>query len=299
MKKLIACLLGVWVLGSAQAQLTIRQDDHFWRKRVVNRLDLQEKINRPLVEHASVYYRDGDRSFDHTDGLVAALIDGLQQGHYSAYDPDDWDKTLGYEEVANRAREWNRDATYAFPGEDMAGFESFEPATSEDTDLFEASDETDDFGSVYFDDDRVIDPYWETGMNPDEEEGEKTEATNFDLMPYEEVIHIVEDWVFDKNRSMMVQQIDFFEVIWVDPNGVLPEKILARFLWEDVEPVLDETMWHARFNDATSHSISDAITLRLFHSYPISIGGHPIRSLEEADRRYQEMIEFEAYLWSN
>lgn len=294
MKKLIAFMLGIWVLGTAQAQLTIRSEDHFWRRRVVNRLDLREKINRPLIKHASAYYRDGSTDYAHTDGLVAALIQGLQEGKYEAYHPEEWGRTMTYEEVAARAQEWNRSATATFPTEEGSGFEGFENPTEEDSDLFEEADATDDFGSIYFEDDRVEDPYWETGLT----EGEASTTPELDLMPFEEVIHIVEDWVFDKNRSMMTQKIDFFEVIWVDPMGVLPEKVLARFLWEDVQNVLDETMWHTRFNDASSHSVADAITLRMFHSYPISIGGEPVRSLAEADRRFQEMVEFESHLWS-
>ncbi len=295
MKKLLVCVLGLGMLGSLSAQLSIRNDDHFWRRKVVNRLDLGEKINRPLVEHASTYYQDGSGEFSHTNGVVSALMAGLKEGRYQAYHPEDWKRTMNYQEVVTRAQDWNKNSMAAFPDDSEPDFSLFEDPPSGEENLFEEADQTDDFGSTYFEDEKVDEAFWETGMNPNQV---TSSSENIDLMPFEEVIHIVEDWVFDKNRSMMVQQLDFFEVIWVDPMGVLPEKILARFLWEDVQPVLDQTMWHARFNDATSHSIADAITLRLFHSYPISIGGHPITSLEEADRRFQEMIEFESYLWS-
>ena len=75
-----------------------------------------------------------------------------------------------------------------------------------------------------------------------------------DLAPYEEVMHIVEDYIFDKNTSSMQQRIDFFEIIWVDPTGALPEKVLARFMWKDVREQLDQTMWKSRFNDVEARS---------------------------------------------
>ena len=110
---------------------------------------------------------------------------------------------------------------------------------------------------------------------------------------------MVEDWIFDKNTSSMVQKIDFFEVVWVDPTGTLPEKVLARFKWDDVKEQMDATMWKTRFNDAEARSVKVIFELRIFHGFFINVGGEPIRTLAEAERKRQELIEFESYLWSH
>lgn len=123
-------------------------------------------------------------------------------------------------------------------------------------------------------------------------------AKPLDFAPYEEVIHMVEDWIFDKNTSSMIRQIDFFEVIWTDPTGILPEKVLARFMWKDVKEQLDETRWTSRFNDAECRSVAEVFDLRIFHSFLINVGGEPIISLSEAEQRRQELVEFEHHLWN-
>lgn len=119
-----------------------------------------------------------------------------------------------------------------------------------------------------------------------------------DYGAYEEVIHMVEDWIFDKNTSTMVKKVDFFEIIWVDPTGTLPDKVLARFKYEDVRDQLDQTMWKNRFNDAEIRTLREVVELRIFNGILINVGGEGVMTLQEADRRKQEMIEFEHHLWN-
>jgi len=299
MRTLLISLISVWMVAIVQAQPHIRPEDHFWRRRVVNRIDLREKMNAPLVIHESSYY-SANAKYSQSAGMVSSLIEGLKSGAYKAYHPEDWDHTLAYEDVQARMQEFS-EALWG-GNED----EGFEPFPGEETDDFEDPFADDPFAPVeetadpWFPDEQN-DPnaYWETGLAEEkvtEQEAEIEEPV--DLMPYEEVIHMVEDWVFDKNRSMMVQQIDYFEVIWVDPSGVLPEKVLARFLWKDVRKQLDDTQWKSRFNDSEARSIAEAFELRLFHGYPIDISGNPVLTLDEAEKRRQELIEFEHNLWS-
>jgi len=308
----------IWA-GDLSAQLDIRREDHFWRKRVVQRLDLGEKINQPLVQAESNYYRASGSKFPEADGIVRSLINGLKTGEYVAYHPEDWDHQLNYEDIMARMREFEQ-AGGGFGFEEPApeGESSEEGPEPEDpfADPFAPVDgeedpfapmEDDDWDSGEGDDLREEDT-WETGFDTgeapsvnDDMGGPATSSSGGyepDMLAYEESFHIVEDWIFDRNRSMMVQQIDYFEVIWTDPMGTLPEKILARFLWEDVKEQLDHTQWKGRFNDAENRSIAEAIELRIFHAYPISVGGEPISTLEEAEKRRLEMIEFEHHLWS-
>jgi len=268
-------ILGVSQLSMLTAQVPVRNEDRFWAKRAVVRLDLREKINRPLVHHASSYY--GADKYVEKHGMVSSLINGLKRKEYLAYHPYDWNHTLDYESLLKRMEEFEQ----ALTGEG----ESLDETVL-------ASNGSDEFGLEWggFEDE-----------NLEEETYALPEATGAlpELSNYEESIHIVEDWIFNKARGSMQQNIDFFEVIWTDPSGLLPEKVLARFRWADVKQILARTEWKNRFNDAEVRSIKEVMEMRIFHGYLINVGGIPIKSLSEADRRKLEMIEFEHHLWSN
>ena len=276
----------ILVATSLMAQAPVRSEDHFWRKRVVNRISLIEKINRPLIRHESAFYSNNQR-YAETQGMVVSLINGVKQGKYVAYHPEDWEKRLGYEDLRGRMLDFDQ-AMYVEEEVWESSEEDTEKTISSDFDTWDADwtdDATDEWGSPF-------------EKEPETEEPPLAEVMPIDYGPYEEVIHMVEDWVFDRNTSSMIQQIDFFEIIWVDPSGTLPEKVLARFKWKDIQDHLDQTMWKARFNDAEARSLKEVFTLRLFHGFPINIGGEPIMTLAESKRRKQEIIDFEHHLWS-
>ncbi|MEM7372200.1 MAG: hypothetical protein AAF587_26515 [Bacteroidota bacterium] len=282
----IGMFVGIANLSLVYAQPQVRSEDHFWRKRIVNRIPLTEKINRPLAQHMSEYYA-GDGRFTETDGMVVSLVNGLKQGKYLAYHPEDWNKKMNYQDLHQRMEEFEQaltgeSTTWDSEEVESDAFEKAETDSEWEWDLAEGED-SEEWGSPFEEE-----PEFEDNSIPIEQ----------DYASYEEVIHMVEDWIFDKNTSSMVQKIDFFEVVWVDPTGILPEKVLARFKWEDVKEQMDVTMWKTRFNDAEARSIKEVFELRIFHGFFINVGGEPIRTLAEAERRRQELIEFESYLWS-
>ena len=247
------------------AQPYVRQDDKFWSKRVVNRISLVEKVNRPLVYHESGYYSDNSR-YEEIEGVVASLINGVKQGKYVAYDPENWQKTLNSADLEKRMRAF-QEAIAPVEEEWEEGSENLESLYEEEWEVEKGEDWANPFNN---------NPASNTATLQEEE---------LDLAAYEEVIHMVEDWVFDKNRSEMVQVIDYFEVIWADPSGTLPEKVLARFKWKDVKDQLDKTQWKTRFNDAETRSVREIFELRIFNSILIDVGGEPVRSLMEAERK--------------
>ena len=57
-------MIGVMFSLEALAQHPPRIEDHFWRRKVVNRIDLNEKINAPLIKRESPYYTDNDQYTD-------------------------------------------------------------------------------------------------------------------------------------------------------------------------------------------------------------------------------------------
>jgi hypothetical protein len=282
MKKLIVIFFACsWIGCELMAQVPVRKDDQFWAKRVVRRIDLREKVNRPMINHESSYYSGG--KYSERNGLIATLLNGLKRREYVAYDPYDWSVTLDYEAITTRMEAFEQALTGSAEAEEPTDYAKV--GSLEEFGL-ESEDEWGAFEDESFSD-------------LDETSGEGgTLGNEFDLAPYEEVVHLVEDWIFNKNRASMQQNIDFFEVIWSDPSGMLPEKVLARFMWKDVKDILARAQWKNRFNDAEVRSLREVFELRVFRGYPISVGGVPIRSLSEAQKRELEMIEFEHHLWS-
>lgn len=285
---------GCWVLmltafvpGVFGQERYIRQEDKFWAKRVVNRISLIEKINAPLVYHESGYYT-GEGKFSETKGIVVSLLNGLKEEKYVAYHPDDWSITMNYAEVRKKMTEF--DAVFESENdweedEDQGDSTGYDFSTSDGFEQDSANKEDWPFEN------------WDN--NPENQSvASAVQEAPVDYSAYEQVIHMVEDWVFDKGGSELVQRIDFFEIIWQDPAGVLPERVLARFRWKDTKEQLDQTMWKSRFNDAESRSIKEVMTLRLFNSIMINVGDRPIRTLHEAIQKKRELIEFEHNLWS-
>lgn len=278
----------------AFAQFPPRQEDHFWRRKVVNRIDLNEKINAPLIKRESPFYTDGQ--YTEKDGLVMTLFNALKEGKFVAYHPDSLDSPMDYERVLARIQEFEGSLTGEgddfdddFGGDegDGGGFDDFDGG-GDDWGFGDDSDGFDDgFGDGFEDDLGDAGLVTGGGMEGD-----------FDPAPFENVVHFVEDRIFDKNRSDMVYDIEFIEIIWTDPGETLPEKRLCTFRYEEVLETLDGAQWKNRFNDAQYKTMREIFELRLFHSYIINVSGEGLRSLQEAEYRRQKLVEFEHHLWS-
>ena len=270
------------------ARIPPRVDDHFWRRKVVNRIDLLEKINEPLTyaENAGLY---GNPAFGETQGIIQALINGLKSGKYLAYSPDSLNKSLTYEDVVKLAQQVDG-------GSNDGGGDDWD----------EGGEEFDDFdgGDDYGGDD------WGDGM--DEGGGDNIEGDSdpfaaatgdavegdFSIAPYESVLEFIEDRIFDKNRSDMVYDIQYVRLVWVDPGETLPDKNLVCFKYADLLETLEDTQWKNKFNDAEYRNMREIFELRLFNSYIINVSGRGVRTLEEADFRRNQLVEFEHHLWN-
>lgn len=264
-------MLICFLTGSISSDLlgqrrNIRFEDHFFRKRVVNRIDLGEKINRPLIQAQSeIYATSQDYRYR---GLVVALLNGLKEGKYIAYEPEKLNQALSYEDILARIQDFDY-----LPEEEYIEDEL-----------------TDEFPS----DEWIT----EEPIEDDFPEAEGiVEDGDIDYAPFEAVIQFVEDRIFDKNRGEMVYQIDHIQLIWSDPGEALPEKYLASFRYEDVYETLNEVQWTNRFNDAESRTLAEIFDLRLFNSYIINVSGDGVKDLPEAERRRQALVEYEHHLW--
>ncbi|MEO0473534.1 MAG: hypothetical protein AAF206_28230 [Bacteroidota bacterium] len=297
MRKFLLFSLAVIMFSvDAFAQHPPRREDHFWRRKVVNRIDLTEKINAPLVKRESHFYA-ADEQFTGKEGLVMALFNGLKQGKFVAYRPDSLNRSMSYDEVLQKIRdiegslegEGDFDEGDGDFGDDGGDFDSFDEGGGDEWGF------EDDEGGFGGDD----------GFGDDDLGSEGAAAAgaggmdgDFESAPFENVIHFVEDRIFDKTRSDMVYDIQYIEIIWTDPGETLPEKNLCTFKYDEVIETLDNSQWKNRFNDAEYKTLREVFELRLFHSYLINVSGVGIRTLQEAEDRRQKLVEFEHHLWS-
>ncbi len=295
MKRIILSSL-ILALGASEAlaQYPPRIEDHFWRRKVVNRIDLTEKINQPLVKRESPFYTD-ESQFSEKDGLIMALFNGLKAGKYVAYHPDSLAKPLSYEDVLARIQEFDNKLTGEVDldeaeGGDGAGFDGTDPGF--DSFSGEGDEWGDPTGEDFSDDLSTEAVPAPGGAAAGSYQGD------FDSGPYETVLHFVEDRIFDKVRSDMVYDVQLIELIWTDPGETLPEAKLCTFQYKDVIESLEQVQWKNRFNDAEYKNLREVFELRLFHSYIVQVSGVGATTLQEAELERQKMVEFEHHLWS-
>lgn len=251
-----------------------RKDDHFQRKMVINRIDLNEKVNQPIVavQSTSLY---GSPEYGETNGLVAALFNGLKSGKYLAYDPDSLNKPLTHQDVMARCQKINGDA-------DPGGWEDPEfedPFFEEEEGLFDIEGDSEGDTDAFVTD-------------------EAASADAFDVSPYESVLEFIEGRIFDKNRSSEIYDLQYIRLVWVDPGETLPDQNVVCFRYADLLDVLEETQWTNRFNDAEHRNMREVFETRLFHGFITNVSGNGIRTLPESDLRRTQLLEFEHQLWS-
>lgn len=252
-----------------------RKDDHFWRRKVINRIDLTEKINEPLTyaELPGIY---GSPDFGETNGIVVALVNGLKSGKYLAYHPDSLNKSLTYEDVVQRAQICNG---VNEPWEE-------EPYEEDPFELEEMEVEGDGLEE-------------ESGWNfPSASSGNSGREEDFQVAPFETALEFIEQRIFDKNRSAMVYDIQYIRLVWVDPGETLPDKNFICLKFSDVLEVLEDTQWKNRFNDAECRNMREIFEERIFNSYVTNVSGRGVRTLQESDYRSNQMLEYEHHLWS-
>ena len=255
-----------------------RDEDHFWRSRIVTRIDLSEKINAPLVDVEPVDMYTNS-AFGSTRGIVAALFDGLKSGKYLAYDPDNLEQTLTYEDVKSK----------------------YDQIEGDEVDPWEIDEEDPDIDIDIDIDEYEIDEEFEEEFDGMYEEDVLTAAPGneeIELAAFESVIELIEDKIMDKNRSDMVHDIQYIRIVWVDPGETLPDKNFMCLKYSDVVELLDDTKYNNKHNEAESRTAREVLDLRMFNSYVINVSGRGVRTMSETEYRRNQLNEFEHNLWS-
>lgn len=291
MKKFVqltfATILFLATTSQLFAQFPPREEDHFWRRKVMNKIDLTEKVNLPLIAREWSWYRQYNQGTE-TKGLIVALMEGLQSGKFNAYATDSLDKALDYAQVMDLMKEARGEKKTEESG---GGFDEDVDGDGGETEEGGGSDW--DFGDEF-------------GVSGEDEGGEKKPEGDIvfgagdEYAPLENYITFIEDRIFDKNRSAMVYDIQYISLYFVDPGGILRDRSICTFKYKEVMEFLEKTQWKNKFNDAENRNMREIFELRLFNSYIVNVSNinFGVNSLEEAEFRKQQIVEFEHNVWS-
>lgn len=259
------------------------------------RIDLREKINRPLIRQESNLFApsEGTRLNEHREGLIQALLDGYRAAEYIGYVPDSLDRVCTWDQFdanlrrlvgGNANQEGASDESNTTPAPAEGGDDSFGG---------------DDFG--FGDEEGGFDDF---GLEGGEGNADGSDVAGPSIDQREMfagmrfIMEVVEDRIFDKNKNDMYYDIHYLRLIWVDPEGIYPYDVpMIIFKFEDVIDVLEKTQWKNWYNDAEYRSMLEVFQLRLFHGFIVDVSGNQSRSTDEAEKRRQQMIEFEHHLW--
>ena len=310
-RRLFFLLLGATLAaGVAQAQRP-REDDIFWSRRIIMRIDLNEKFNAPLNKIVPDDQRFGQR-YPMKEGMVRALMKAYLRGQLRGFDPNDY-SPQSKDDVVKKLTDWNLGTQLPEPvtanepvkqkkyyDEDDDDKDPLSESGSDDSE--EIAEHEEDYGHI-----EDISEELNSG-NPFEKKPEqdidtydvlkKLKATENELIAGTDVIiELVEDWMFDKNRSSTYRDLQYVRIMWVDPEGKLPFKPIVAFKYSDIEPILAQVQWTNPQNDAAHMSVKDALNFRNFTGIIVNMSGKNIRDKREAERKRDMLVEFEHHLW--
>ena len=288
-----------------------RADDHFMRQRVLYRIDLNEKLNYPITrpennQRSKIYDLTRPGRYVDKKGIVRALFDAYRAGRIRGYNPDKVSEEVAFDAFFAR---FKKDS-----GLDESG--GSEPG----------SGSLDGGGGDGFD---TGDPFGDSGGDPTLDEGGGDggggdAGAGGDVLPsaggsgggvsdagtpddqlYKKIeqmlqnfIEVVEERIFDKNKSDMYYDTQYIRLVFFDPANAAKENVMVAFAYDSVtRVVLDSTMWKNRNNDAEYRSIREIIELRKHNHIILDVSGDKMGTLMEADDRRRRMVEFEHNLW--
>jgi Gliding motility associated protein GldN len=284
MKKFTFSILALALLAASPLAAQIpgtnippRVDDHFQRNLVINRIDLDEKINRPLIATTDGGIYSGSR-YTETNGMIQALVNGLKSGKYLAYDPDNLTRSLTYDEVKVIAQSKIEDSEIDIEGGDPELW----PEMDESDETMEYDELGNSAGEIN-----------KGGLGSSQVEGQ-----DFPIAPYESVVEFIENRIFDKNRSAEINDIQYIRLVWVDPGETLPDENFICLKFSDVLETLEATQWKNAFNDAEDRNMREVFEERIFNSFVLNVSGRGVRTLGDAEYQRNKMLDFEHNLWS-
>ena len=292
MRYLLFCLTIIGILPIF-AQHNVPEKDHFWRKRITERIDLTQAVNA----HLRTIYPYNGVEYEETEGLVPALLNGLRKNKFMAYNPEtecimDYHAVFarmqdlevaylsGQKQTDNEAlsKEENEWAEVEAPAEEEANLLSAAVPTAQ-------PDEASFLATVY--------------KREDTKDRFFAHCQNIDFAPYLVEVQYVEDWIFDKIASKMVYDIEYIKIIRYNEQDKSKSEVLALFKYDEVMEHLQKTLCKPSMESEQMFSMREVFESRVFKFYIQNVSGKSFNSVEEAENKLQELREFESYLWTN
>ncbi len=265
----IALILSV---QSLLAQTPVRQDDHFYRKRVFSKIDFNEKLNLPFVKAQSTLYTKG--KYGNTNGMIDALIQAYKENKIQGFKYENLSQPMAWTDFVSKMNNITGGKTETI---DPSFIDENEPDDDEDPD----EDNIDE--------------------NIIEKPGTDVQGSvsEFSFLPaLEDNFGIIEDRIFSKANSDMNYQVEYLVLFYTDPTGVTPEEPAIVFEYKQVRDILDQTLFANRANDAESKSITEMLDQRNYHSFVINLSGENMYSLDESDKKSNQLVSYEHELWN-
>jgi Gliding motility associated protein GldN len=306
---LSAVLMGSYSIGQtgpckqpkptcADDTFSIRDADVMWRKRLLLRIDLQEKANL-WITRGELYQQSTidvnptrtkytDQGLDvNKEGLIRSLFKGWERGSIGAYDPNELLCPLTYTEFIDIVQGTGvaapKDSAAAAPadelGDDFGDFGG---------DELGGDDFGGDFGSE-FTEDATADATPTAAEEKSSFEDSKQE--------YEFVMYVIEDRLFDKVRSEVRNNILYLVLIQQVP-GSGDIRARAAFKYCEIREFLQTVEVRNRFDDSGGKTAAEVFENHLYIYLVAEYGSDFPPSLWAAEQRNQQMVEFEHHLWS-
>jgi hypothetical protein len=135
--------------------------------------------------------------------------------------------------------------------------------------------------------------------DPGEEASSLYESTDYKelLLASSNYIDIIEDRIFEKNKSDMYYDIQYICVFPLKGPNIDQRRGLCFLYDDDLKEILEQTQWKNRFNDAEYRNMNEMLELRMFHGFVFNMLGMEIQNLDEGELFKNKMIEFEHHLW--
>lgn len=275
-----------------------RVDDHFWRRRVEMSIDLYEKINKPLIteenrDAINYTWTEGNSALHFKKGIIYALLHLYMNGEIQGYKTDTLDAPYEWSDFENFVVSID---------EAPSGVEEAEFPEDED-DGVEVEDDFDmgDFGDMDFGDDLdfgddAMDVEEPTDQNQNSDKTIQTWIQNYE---FDRELKVIEDRIFDKNKSSMYYDIKYLQIYVPasSTNPVIAGKKMVTFHYDEIEEYLDNINWKNPYNDSEYRTLKEVFELRRFNSVDYNISGRVSMSLPETAYRREKMINYEHSLW--
>jgi hypothetical protein len=327
MKQLVFALILLVSASEALAQMwgqtplvdRPRNEDHMWRKRILTRVDLNEKENEPFKissyqTDTSVYRKNVDGYYRNQKGIVRTLLMAYFNSKgtddaFPAYDPKFLEREMDMNSVKKILKERSPEAIAALQVK-LAKEESGEASGEDDDKSSNSGSDDGGWGDDYggYDDFGDMGGGFGDDLGGDIGGGDTAPAaaaevpigaiTENDLLGTDVYFEIIEDRIFDKAKSDMYYDKLYIRIFSVNEGIEGKEDVqLLAFRFDDIREILSQTQWKNPHNDAEMRNCLEMLDGRMFRGTVMNVSGETMESILLADKRRTQMVEFEHNLW--